>query len=175
MIPSLLTMSENNNIILKIFKFSNVWFKGVEEHDNCQRNERNTKLQADACTRAQAEAQRKKAEDLNRLNLSDDLVYPVDDYFQLSSSIPHFFYAHSPSFGAQSQSVTLNMNNLTNSPHLTLKRIRIENTRKYVAIPSFKFGYDIIDSLCKYMSSWNIFSIIRCIRHESSVTLLNFD
>ncbi len=37
------------------------------------------KAQADTRARAQAEAQRKEAEE--RLNLSDDLIHPVDDYF----------------------------------------------------------------------------------------------
>jgi hypothetical protein len=73
--------------------------KGVEENNNRQREERNAKA-PESRARAQAEAQRKEAEDLLRQHSTDDLIHPGDDYFQLSSSIPHFSYAQSPSFGA---------------------------------------------------------------------------
>jgi hypothetical protein len=92
--------------------------KRLEENNIRQRDERNTKANTAASARAQAEKQRKEAEDLNRLNLSDDLIHPVDNYFQLSSSILRFFYVQSPSFGAHSQSVTLNLDDLTNSSDL---------------------------------------------------------
>ncbi len=72
----------------------------MEENNNRQRDEWNAKAQADSRARAQAEAQRKVEEDLHRHNSTDDSVHPTDDYFQLSSSIPHFSYAQSPSFGA---------------------------------------------------------------------------
>ncbi len=51
--------------------------KRSEENNNRQRDERTAKAQADTRARAQAEA-----EDLNRLNLSDNLIHSVDDYFQ---------------------------------------------------------------------------------------------
>ena len=102
--------------------------KGVEENNHRQREERNAKAQADSRARAQAEAQRKEAEDLNRHNLDNDLIHPGDDYYQLSSSIPHFSYAQSPSFGAHAQSVTLHMDDLTNSPHLLVDATAVFDT-----------------------------------------------
>ncbi len=102
--------------------------KRWEENNTRQRDERAAKAQADSSSRAQAEAQRQEAEDLNHRNLADDLIHPVDNYFQLSSSIPHFSYAHSPSFGAHYQLVILDMNDLTNSPHLLVDSTAVFDT-----------------------------------------------
>lgn len=99
--------------------------KGVKENNNRQRAERNNKAQPDARARVQAEALQKERKNLNHRNSIDDLVNPVNHYFQLSSSIPNFSYVQSPSFGAHSQSVTLSMEDLTNSSHLLVNSTAI--------------------------------------------------
>ncbi len=52
----------------------------------------------------------------------------MDDYFQLLSSIPHFSYAQSTSFGLNSQSVTLNIDDLTHFPHLLVDSTTVFDT-----------------------------------------------